>query len=63
MKTLCTCVGVDLIGHTRYINKYSGARKSLIGNLVRIGDGPAAVIGDESRNKATVLKNQNGKVR
>ncbi len=32
---------------------HSGARLSLIGNSVKIGDRPAAVIGDESRNNAT----------
>lgn len=34
---------------------------SLIGNPVKIGSGPAAVTGDESRNKATVRKD--GKAR
>ncbi len=32
----------------------SGAHSGLIGNPVEVGDGPAAVIGDEHRMKATV---------
>jgi hypothetical protein len=35
--------------------------KSLTGNPVRIGDGPAAVIGDESRNHTTVCFKQVGR--
>jgi len=47
----------------------SGARgettvsQSLIGNSVKIGDGPAAVIGDERRNHFTVHSKLNGKAR
>gem|GEM_PF-1816925 len=36
---------------------------SLIGNSVRIGDGPAAVIGDERRIHVTVHSKLNGKTR
>jgi hypothetical protein len=38
-------------------------RRGLIGNLVKIGSGPAAVIRDESRNHATVCINGDGKAR
>jgi hypothetical protein len=41
--------------------KYLGAQLSLIGNLVKIGDGPAAVTGDETHKKATVPINRDGK--
>ena len=36
---------------------------SLIGNSVKFGDGPAAVIGDERRNHVTVHSKLNGKMR
>ena len=38
----------------------SGARKSIKGNSVKIGDGPAAVIGDEIRNLPLVLFSREG---
>jgi hypothetical protein len=35
----------------------------LIGNPVKIGSGPAAVIRDERRNHATICNNRDGKAR
>ncbi len=38
---------ITMMCNTKFKINSKGARKSLIGNPVRIGDGPAAVIGDE----------------
>ena len=42
-------------------HKLLGAHLSLKGNPVKIGDGPAAVTGDEIHKKATVPENRDGK--
>jgi len=49
-----TCVCFFLRSGNIIYASCSGAINGLIGNPVRIGDGPAAVIGDKSRMKATV---------
>ncbi len=52
---------IFILYSTKNAYSHSGAQQGLIGNSVEIGDGPAAVIGDEHRIHVTVCMKQMGR--